>query len=116
MTAAVRNTDSSSPTLLEASVWLDGKRIGSAECLVAEPCNAIAVHTNTVAVSGAHRIELRVDRQEDSPNDYGAGGGASVWVAIEDTGAGRILRGSLADKRNRNLQTGEGFTWTIQFG
>ena len=116
LTAAVRNTDPTTPTLVEASLWIDGEKIRSAECDLTAPCSSIAVHTNTVESSGQHRIELKVDRQTSSPTDYGAGGGASNWVATEASGSGRIQRGSLADKRDLSLDTGEGFVWTIQFG
>ena len=115
ITAGIRNTSPSSPTLLQVSVWLDGEWIGSAECLAAEPCNAIGAHAKTVTASGAHRIELKVDRQAVSPTDYGAGGGASVWVATEVTGVKGFRRGSLGDRRELNVETGEGFSWTIQF-
>lgn len=115
ITAGIRNTDISSPTLLQVSIWLDGEWIGSTECPAAEPCNAIGAHVRTVTVSGAHRIELRVDRQTVSPTDYGAGGGASVWVATEVTGVQGFRRGSLGDRRDLSVDTGEGFSWTIQF-
>lgn len=115
ITAGIRNTDTSSPTLLQVSIWLDGEWIGSTECPAAEPCHAIGAHVRTVTVSGAHRIELKVDRQTVSPTDYGAGGGASVWVATEATGVRGFRRGSLGDRRDLSVETGEGFFWTIQF-
>jgi hypothetical protein len=115
VTLSVRNTVSSSATLREVSVWLDGRKIGSAVCAAAEPCNAVGVNASTVAASGAHRIELRVDRQDDSPNDYGAGGGANVWVASDTEGMRGTRHGNFALKRNSALQTGEGFSWPFHF-
>ena len=115
ITLSVRNTVSSSATLREASVWIDGRKIGSAVCPVAEPCNAVGVNASTVTASGAHRIELRVDRQDDSPNDYGTGGGANVWVASDTKGVRGTRHGNFALKRDPDLKTGEGFSWTIDF-
>ena len=115
VTLSVRNTNTDQATLLEASVWLDGVEIGRTDCSGLEPCNAIGVHGSAIALSGSHELELRVDQQVNPPNDYGAGGGANIWVASDIDGSRGIRRGIFSLKRDFRLDTGEGFTWLISF-
>ena len=128
LTIVVQNADQLSPTLKEASVWLNSQvesspdsmelgmeslEIGRNACPTAEPCGELSiVATDRYIRPGEYRVDVKIDWQMGFVNDYLGGGAASTWSAT--TATGRSLAGTFEEKRNSNCHPNEGFSWTIE--